>query len=88
MIVHSSVPNIGSDHIKSDMHAFKELREDGIDHNINFLYKGEVLNGFFYTEPRKVDCEIIKISRAIHFSHYGTHEAIEKGVFPAMARGK
>lgn len=82
------VPRI-ENNIKSDMYAFLQLREEDV-HHINFISptnKG-VLNGFFYTEPRKVNCGTIKNSRAIHLSHYSTQYAVDKGLFPAMARGK
>ena len=88
------VPRIKSRFIKSDMHAFLEIHEEeeeeNHDHNIHYAQyrEGVVLEGFLYTEPRKVNCDIIKMSRALHFSHSSTHDAVEKGLFPAMVRGQ
>ena len=63
-LIFEAVPKI-EDEIKSDMYAFLQLRNEGT-HNINFVSPTDhgVLNGFFYTAPRKVNCATMKKSRA------------------------
>jgi len=64
------------------MMTFKAIREEGTS-GIHFLGPAEnILAGFQYIEPRQVDCEQMKIGRAIHFSHKKSRDAFDAGLFP------
>ena len=66
----------------TDMRAFMVLHDEG-NHDIDFGRPYfDMRTGFNYKEPRKVDCDIMKIGRAIHFSHKDTDDAYQHGLFP------
>ena len=68
--------------LPSDMHAFYILRSEG-GHGIQFgKPERNVPSGFLYKKPGKVKCKKMKDGRAIHFSHYRTHQAYLNGLFP------
>jgi len=71
--------------VKTDIIAFKFLRDERIG-DINFQFPPEnVHRGFAYDAPRKVDCEIMTKVRAVHISHSRTHDAIGEGLFPIIS---
>ena len=68
--------------LPTDMRAFMVLANEG-NHNIDFGNPyNDMRTGFQYKEPRKVDCDMMKIGRAIHFSHKDTDVAFQHGLFP------
>ena len=73
----------------TDMRAFMILEGEQQSHNIDIdynIYFGwpyrDMRTGFQYKEPRIIDCEIMKIGRAVHLSHKDTDKAYKQGLFP------
>merc|ERR1712176_164413 len=84
-----AVPRI-SYSLKSDMHAFVQLKDEKT-HDIDFRPAREniregfpYLSNLEYLYPRKVDCKTMSVGRAIHMSHRYTKEAFDKGLFPLI----
>jgi len=66
----------------SDMLVFKTIREDR-NSGIHFLSpERHMQHGFHYNSPRKVNCEQMKIGRAVHLSHTKSRDAVHAGLFP------
>lgn len=69
----------------SDMYVFKELVEAG-KHKVGIVYDTDTFvsrEGLgSYKEDRVVDCDLLKGEKAIHFSHFSTYQARDRGVFP------
>lgn len=78
------IPRFEGEHF-SDMYVFKELVE-AKKKKAGIVYDTEEFVsrlGFEnYKGDREVDCEALKSEKAIHFSHYSTGQAYDKGVFP------
>jgi hypothetical protein len=77
----SNIPN--TEGLKSDMLVFNHIRMNVKDHDVNFeqpVY--HMKTGFLYSKPRQVDCNQMKTGRAVHLSHWKSHQAWEKGLFP------
>lgn len=85
-----AIPRIKDQDIKSDMHAFLELRKDG-NHDVDFkearlnLREGfPYLKPLSYTSGRVVDCKKMAGGRAIHLAHRYSRESYEEGMFPLL----
>jgi hypothetical protein len=73
--------------LQSDMHTFSTVREENMS-GVHFLPPVyNVLRGFMYASRRKVDCEKMKVGRAIHISHHYTDKSFDEGVFPIKRPG-
>lgn len=82
-----AIPRIPED-VKSDMHAFQLLKQEGT-HDVDFRNsKMSISFGYPYKKalkanlPREVDCEKMAERRAIHFAHSYVQESYEQGMFP------
>jgi len=82
-----AIPRV-PDNLKSDMHAFQLLKEDGT-HKIDFrdaevaMREGfPYLDAIGYFTARKVDCKTMAGGRAVHTSHRYSRQAYEKGMYP------
>jgi len=76
------------ENLKSDMHTFQRLKEEGT-HGIDFRpLKLSMRRGFLYKNAlssdslREVDCDTMAGGVAIHFAHRYTRESYIKGMFP------
>lgn len=82
-----AIPKIPED-VKSDMHAFQILEQEGT-HDVDFRHaKLNMSFGFPYKKslsaglPREVDCNKIAERRAIHFAHAYVKKSYQEGMFP------
>ena len=67
---------------KSDMFAFREVRNQG-DNRVIFLTPGTALRaGYDYEEPHKINCAAMKYARAVHLSHSESASAFNDGLYP------
>jgi len=66
----------------SDMHALYVLNREG-NGSITFVPLGkQVIEGYLYDTPGKVNCDKMSVGRAIHMSHALTHKAVTAGLYP------
>ena len=84
-----AIPRIEPGGVKSDMYALAVLR--GEDHGINFGVIGNgrtVQSGFFYVKGthRKVNCEQMLQTKAVHMAHSQVHAAVNDGSYPLEIR--
>jgi len=75
--------------IRSDMHAFRIIRDRRGLYHVDIRARGaNMKTGFLYKKafssdlPREVDCEAMAIGRAVHLAHLYTSESLERGMFP------
>lgn len=91
-LVLDAIPRIPGK-MNTDMYAFEQLHveesKEGKDYGILFLRPWYHLKANFnYLSPRKVDCEAMKVGRAVHLSHAASDAAVKNNIFPVTFEGR